>query len=76
MQSMSSRGLIVYTIYIIWIKKLIWHFQNHNTPVTIFSLENVLSPEGRYVAYPLGVQLFLLMFSFWVRESLDTLKNS
>ena len=29
-----------------------------------FFLENALSPEGRCVAYPVGVQLFLLMFYF------------
>ena len=30
----------------------------------LFSLANVLSPEGRCSAYPVGIQLFLLMYYF------------
>ena len=34
-----------------------------------------LSPKGRCVAYPVGVQLFLLMFYFWVRKGILDFKN-
>ena len=32
-----------------------------------FKLENVLSPEGRYVVYPVGVQLILFPFIVLVK---------
>ena len=50
--------------------------QNHNTTsVTFFSLQNVLFPEGRCVAYSVGLQLFLLMFNIWVRKRICHFKN-
>ena len=36
----------------------------------VFFFQNVLSPEGRCVAYPVGVQLFLLMFYFGLGNAL------
>ena len=39
--------------------------QNHATKVIIFIIENVLSPEGRCVAYPVGVSIvftYVLIF--------------
>ena len=36
---------------------------------------HVLSPEGRCVAYPVGVQLFLLMFYFGLGRVYWTFKN-
>ena len=35
----------------------------------------LLSPEGRCEAYPVGVQLFLLMFYFWLVNVLWKKKN-
>ena len=40
------------------------------------NLENVLSPEGRCVAYPVGVQLRLFPFiEFWVRRGILDFKT-
>ena len=39
-----------------------------------FNLENVLSPEGRCIAYPVGVQLILVPFIV-VSKSLEHFKN-
>ena len=44
--------------------------------MTFFPLENVLSPEGRCLAYPVGVQLRLFPFiEFWVRKGILDFKN-
>ena len=57
----SQRGPIVFTLHFIGVgrgtqdSKSNWFYR-------IFFCENVLSPGGRCIAYPVGVQLFLLMF--------------
>ena len=40
--------------------------KSHPSSVILAELfpQNILSPEGRCIAYPVGVQLFLLMFYF------------
>ena len=39
----------------------ICNFKNLLVFLRFLNLENVLSPEGRFVAYPVGVQLFLVV---------------
>ena len=70
MRSISSRGSIDFSSYFICLSNRILHFRNHYTAVTFFYPENVLSPEGRCVAYPVGVQLFLHMFCFGIGNKL------
>ena len=64
MHSISSRGPFVFTYVLFWGSKSLEHFKTCLLERPFWNRENVLSPEGRYVVYPVGVQLFLLMFYF------------
>ena len=49
-------------LYIIWVRKCIWHFQNHNTMVIfVFFSKMPLTPEGGLVV----IQLFLLRYTLF-----------
>ena len=44
--------------------KVYWISKINKVYRVFFLRENVLSPEGKCIAYPVGVQLFLLIHSF------------
>ena len=60
MRSISSRGPIELFPFIVLVN-VYWTFKTCLEEKHFWNLEKVLYPEGRCVAYPVGVQLFLLM---------------
>ena len=61
MRSISSRGPIELFPFIVLVN-VYCTFKNRLGFLRFLNLENVLSPEGRYVVYPVGVQLRLFPF--------------
>ena len=69
------RTLVVDLVYSVQLGVREMNFEKkkgHPSSVILAELfpQNVLSPEGRCVAYPVGVQLFLLMFYFGLGNEL------
>ena len=61
-RSISSKGPIVFYLYIIWVRKRIWDFQVHDTKKTFFFVENVLFADGwtGRTVYQKGPLLFFI----------------
>ena len=69
-------GSIVFTYVLFLVREGFRGFQICSSNWPFWSLENVLSPEGRYVVYPVGVQLRLFPFiEFWVSKGILDFQN-
>ena len=76
MRSISSRGSLIFTYicFNIWVRRGIWHFQNYDTAVTFYPLENVLSPEGSCESRTEGGPIVFTYVLFWLGNDFDTFK--
>ena len=74
MQSISSRGPIVFTYTLFGIVKVYWTFKNIQVFSSFWNLENVLSPEGSCESRTEGGPIVLRIVLFWLYTDFETIK--
>ena len=59
----------------IWVRKGIWHFQCHDTTVTIFCLWKCFIPKGDMLSVPKRGPMVFLCFNCWYRKGVWHFQN-